>query len=80
MLSVGCFMSEFRFESNASFSKDAAVMFRGASPERLAATHKPRLLMVGMHLTRTRGGISTLTSSIGEMVLSVVDRRGHSRR
>jgi glycosyltransferase involved in cell wall biosynthesis len=57
-------MSQLHFERKPALSEDAAAIFRGASNRRVSVAKKPRLLMVGMHLTRTRGGISTLTADI----------------
>lgn len=56
-------MSEFHFENNAGFSRDAAGLFAArAGTDGLPS--KLRIVMVGMHLTKTRGGITTLTSAI----------------
>lgn len=56
-------MSEFHFENKVSFSPDAASLFTARS-NTVTPTRKLRIVMVGMHLTKTRGGITTLTSGI----------------
>lgn len=53
-------MSKSHFQSNSVELKIPAIL-----PETVQNTAaKPRILMVGMHLTKTRGGITTLISEI----------------
>lgn len=54
-------MSKSHFQSNSVELKIPAIL-----PETVqnTAAAKPRILMVGMHLTKTRGGITTLISEI----------------
>lgn len=55
-------MTEYRYQIEDLSSPVTAI--GGGRTERSALQHKLRILMVGMHLTKTRGGISTLTSGI----------------
>ncbi|HMS40965.1 MAG TPA: glycosyltransferase family 4 protein [Pyrinomonadaceae bacterium] len=59
-------MSKSHFQSNSVELKIPAIL-----PETTqnAAAAKPRILMVGMHLTKTRGGITTLISEILKLPL-----------
>lgn len=58
-------MSNCHFQSEIADSKTALIV-QAAAEKKIAAatTRKPRVLMVGMHLTKTRGGISTLIREI----------------
>src|SRR5688572_14502690 len=57
-------MSEYQFQSDVVEQKAASAIFRHTARRAAASENKPRVLMVGMHLTKTRGGITTLTSAI----------------
>jgi glycosyltransferase involved in cell wall biosynthesis len=55
-------MSDYHFQSEIADTNRAAVIRRDAQTS--ARLAKPRILMVGMHLTKTRGGITTLIAEI----------------
>lgn len=61
-------MSDYNFQSEIAeptVAATAAVMRHNAPKSKSAARReKPRVLMVGMHLTKTRGGITTLIAEI----------------
>lgn len=56
-------MGEYQFQSPALETPSVAAVSTRAA-DAAAVRRRPRVLMVGMHLTRTRGGITTLTSGI----------------
>ncbi|MBP7376940.1 MAG: hypothetical protein KA956_10740, partial [Pyrinomonadaceae bacterium] len=56
-------MSEYRFQIE-DLSRTAAATRSDVQGNRTVRTKRRRILMVGMHLTKTRGGISTLTADI----------------
>ncbi len=58
------FMRESHFITNAPRVAARSAKVRPAESRLAAPSARPRVLMVGMHLTRTRGGISTLTAGI----------------
>ena len=51
---------QFKVVGQNKFSADASK----TTEKTAAAKVKPRILMVGMHLTKTRGGITTLIAEI----------------
>jgi glycosyltransferase involved in cell wall biosynthesis len=58
-------MSKFQFHTDAFESKSVpSIVSAKARRVHNARLGKPRIVMVGMHLNRTRGGITTLTESI----------------
>lgn len=57
-------MSDFHFENDLNVTRETTIFFRAATDGAKIGKRKDRLAMIGMHLTRTRGGISTLTSAI----------------
>ncbi len=63
-------MSEYQFQVSAPESKVVPVTLRGRSRDRVVSKQRPRVLMVGMHLTKTRGGITTLTTDILDSTLN----------
>lgn len=63
-------MSEYRFQVNTREPKVVSVNVGGKSRDSIVGRQKPRVLMVGMHLTKTRGGITTLTTNILDSALS----------
>ncbi len=56
-------MNESNFQSNFVESKIPDI-FPETTQKATQTVEKPRILMVGMHLTKTRGGITTLISEI----------------
>ncbi|HEX9960008.1 MAG TPA: glycosyltransferase family 4 protein [Pyrinomonadaceae bacterium] len=57
-------MSDYHFQTEMAETNTAAVIRRDARSKTGALAGKPRVLMVGMHLTKTRGGITTLIAEI----------------
>jgi glycosyltransferase involved in cell wall biosynthesis len=57
-------MSDYHFQTEIAEPNSAAVVRREAQSKTRARPKKPRVLMVGMHLTKTRGGITTLIAEI----------------
>jgi len=58
-------MSDYHFQSEIAEPVAGAVVRQGAQGKSVASrAAKPRILMVGMHLTKTRGGITTLIAEI----------------
>ncbi|HEX8736690.1 MAG TPA: glycosyltransferase family 4 protein [Pyrinomonadaceae bacterium] len=55
-------MSDYHFQSEIAETNRATIIRRDAQTN--ARVAKPRVLMVGMHLTKTRGGITTLIAEI----------------
>ena len=57
-------MKECHFQSKIAEPNTASVFLPEITPCAEVAGRKPRVLMVGMHLTKTRGGITTLITEI----------------
>jgi glycosyltransferase involved in cell wall biosynthesis len=57
-------MSDYHFQTEIAEPNSAAVVRRETRSETRQRAGKPRVLMVGMHLTKTRGGITTLIAEI----------------
>ena len=57
-------MYDYRFQSNTAELTTDISDVRTRDNKIVAPLPKPRILMVGMHLTKTRGGITTLISEI----------------
>ena len=57
-------MSDYHFQSEIAEPNRAAIVRQDAQRKTRARIGKPRVLMVGMHLTKTRGGITTLIAEI----------------
>jgi glycosyltransferase involved in cell wall biosynthesis len=56
-------MSEYQFKSGPTVPEAISTIFSDKM-RTSASSRKPTVLMVGMHLTKTRGGITTLTGAI----------------
>lgn len=56
-------MNKYQFQYKAAARSTVPAIFAAEVVE-TAAESRPRVLMVGMHLSRTRGGITTLTKDI----------------
>lgn len=57
-------MSKSNFQSKIVELNNVSAIYPDAARKAVASGTKPRVLMVGMHLTKTRGGISTLIAEI----------------
>ncbi len=57
-------MSELHFQTHAVSGSGPDTFDRTGEAAAGLCPSRPRILMVGMHLTRTRGGITTLTEAI----------------
>jgi len=57
-------MSEYRYQSIANEQRPVSGIYRANAPEALISNERTLVLMVGMHLSKTRGGITTLTADI----------------
>lgn len=57
-------MRKYQFQSQAAEGSSAQAVFPVSVHTGPPVGRKPKILMVGMHLTKTRGGITTLTASI----------------
>jgi glycosyltransferase involved in cell wall biosynthesis len=57
-------MNKCHFQSEVIERATETVVFQDTTPKALTPAIKHRVLMVGMHLTKTRGGISTLIAEI----------------
>lgn len=57
-------MNKFHFQSEFIEQKNVSAAFSDNLQNGAVKIGKPRILMVGMHLTKTRGGISTLIAEI----------------
>ncbi len=57
-------MKNIYFQSETAGQKTVSAIRSGKPEKTVAAQRKPHILMVGMHLTKTRGGITTLIAEI----------------
>ncbi len=57
-------MRDYQFQSHAPAGKSVSPIYSEVAGDTLRDKKRTRVLMVGMHLTKTRGGITTLTEAI----------------